>query len=94
MRLTEERIQVLARSIVDALLDEEHVDLEIDEDRFRTLVEGVILNDLRIEDEIDEEATAWVHKNKSFLEDGSPEFELELDKVKKDLAATRGYVMY
>jgi hypothetical protein len=94
MRLSEERIQGLAAQIVDTLLDEEHVDLEIAEDRFAFLVESRLAELLRIEDEIDEEAAAWIHQNKSYLEDGSPEFEVELEKVKKNLADAKGYVLY
>lgn len=94
MRLSEERISELAKSISDSLLDEEHVDLEIAEDRFQDFVEAMILKDLQTEDEIDEEAAGWLHKNKPYLEDGSPEFEVELERTKKDLAASRGYVLY
>lgn len=94
MRLSEERISAITRRIVDLLLDEEHVDLEIAEDRFAFLLESRLTELLRIEDEIDEEATAWMHAHKSYLEDGSPEFEVELEKVKKNLADTRGYVLY
>ncbi len=94
MRLSEERIGILASKITDALLDEEHIDLEIDEDRFRHLIESTILKDLQIEDQIDEEAAAWLHQHKPYLEDGSPEFEVEMEKVKKDLAASHGYVTF
>ena len=94
MRLSEERIQELSSQIADTLLDGEHVDLEIAEDRFTHLIESKITELLRLEDEIDEEAAAWIHQNKSYLEDGSPEFEVELEKVKKNLADAKGYVLY
>ncbi|MBC8426847.1 DUF507 family protein [bacterium] len=94
MRLSEERIQGIAAQIVDTLLDDEHVDLEVAEDRFRFLVENKITELLRLEDEIDEEAAAWIHQNKSYLEDGTPEFEVELEKIKKNLADAKGYVLY
>ncbi|MBU0741044.1 DUF507 family protein [bacterium] len=94
MRLSEERIQKIAVQIADTLLDEEHVDLVIAEDRFTHLIESKITELLRVEDEIDEEAAAWIHLNKSYLEDGTPEFEVELEKVKKNLADSKGYVLY
>jgi hypothetical protein len=94
MRLSEERTQILAKGICDALLDDEHVDLEMDEDRFKVMIEGKLLEILRIEDQIDEEAAAWIHTNKSYLEDGTPEFEVELEKIKKDIADSKGYVLY
>ncbi len=94
MRLSEERIEKISTEIADTLLNEEHVDLELAEDRFGFLIESKITELLRVEDEIDEEAAAWIHTNKSYLEDGTPEFEVELEKVKKDLADSKGYILY
>ncbi len=94
MRLSEERISVLARLIADKLLDEEHVDLEIAEDRFTFLLEAFLLRDMKIEDEIDEEATAFLLKNKPKLEEGSTQWEVELDHKKEELSIARGYVSY
>ncbi len=93
MRLSEERVAVIAREIADTLLDEELVDLEIDEDRFQALVENLLLRDLQIEDELDEEATAWLHKHRAHLEEGSTEWEIELERAKEELAVARGYVI-
>jgi len=94
MRLSEERISGLSRRIMDLLLDEEHLDLEIAEDRFCVMLEAKLTQLLRVEDEIDEEASAWMHQHKPALEDGTPEFEVEMEKVKKNLADTKGYVLY
>ena len=93
MRLTEERIAVLARAVADTLLDDEHIDLEIEEDRFIFLLENLLLEDLRTEDRIDEEAAAWLRVNRSHLQDGTPEWEVAMDKVKKDIAISKGYVL-
>ena len=94
MRLSEERIAVLARGIVDSLLDKELVDLEIAEDRFLFLIESAIIQDLKLEDEIDEEATAFLRKHNAKLEEGSPEWEIELDRKREDLAVAKGYVIH
>jgi hypothetical protein len=94
MRLTEERVAVIARRISEALLDEELVDLEIAEDRFRFLIESLLLEDLRMEERIDEEATKWLRTNKAFLQEGSPEWELAMEKVREDLAVAKGYVIH
>lgn len=93
MRLSEERVALLAREITDKLLDDELIDLEIDEDRFTFLVETLILKDLKVEDEIDEEATAWLQKNRRHVEEGSTEWEIEMERIKEELAVTRGYVI-
>jgi len=94
MRLSEERIAYLTKQIANELLDEEHIDLEINEDLFKHLIESKITQLLRIEDEIDEEAAEWMHQHKPNLEDGSHEFEIELERVKKTLAEQRGYLLY
>ncbi len=86
MRLSEERIAYLSRRIAEELLNEEHVDLEVDEDRFSFLIESKFTELLMLEDQIDEEASAWVHTHKPQLEDGTTEFEIELEKTKKTLA--------
>jgi hypothetical protein len=93
MRLSEERVAVIAREVANTLLDEELVDLEMDEDRFVFLLESLILKDLRIEDEIDEEAAAWLSKHRARLEEGTTEWQVELDRVKEELAVARGYVI-
>ena len=94
MRLTEDRVAVIARKICNRLLDEELVDLEIGESDFVHLVEGLILRDLKIEDEIDEEATAFVLKTKPQLEEGSTEWQIELERKKEEFSIARGYQAY
>ena len=94
MRLSEERVAVLARLICDRLLDEELVDLEISENDFVFQLESLILRDLKIEDEIDEEATAFLLKNKPNLEEGSTEWEVELERKKEEFSIARGYVSF
>ena len=56
MRLSEDRIAMLARQVCDRLLDEELVDLEIAETEFARLIEILIATDLRIEDELGDAA--------------------------------------
>ncbi len=93
MRLSEERVAVIARLIADTLLDEELVHLEMEEDKFLFLLENAILKDLKIEDQIDEDATAWIAKNRSHIEEASTEWEVEMDRIKEELAVSRGYVI-
>ncbi len=94
MRLSEERVAVVARRITNNLLDEELIDLEIDEDGFKSLVENLILRDMKIEGEIDEEATAFLLKSKPNIEEGSTAWNIELERIKEDLSVARGYVAY
>jgi hypothetical protein len=93
MRMSEERVMVIAAEIANTLLDEELVDLEVDEDRFEFLIGNLIIKDLQIEDELDEEATAWLKKHRARLEEGSTEWDIELERAKEELAVARGYVI-
>lgn len=93
MRMSEERVLVIAAEIANTLLDEELVDLELDEDRFEFLISNLIIKDLQIEDELDEEATAWLKKHRARLEEGSTEWDIELERAKEELAVARGYVI-
>jgi hypothetical protein len=93
MRLSQDRISVLAREICDALLNDELIDLEIDEERFIFLVDHLIQEDLGLEDQIDEEAAAWLQKHRPYLQDGTPDWEIAMEKVKEDLAISKGYVI-
>jgi hypothetical protein len=93
MRLSEERVARLAQEVANALLDDELIDLEIDEKKFVFLLQSLILQDLKIEDEIDEEATAWLLKHRPNIEEGTTDWEIQLDRVKEDLAVSRGYVI-
>jgi len=94
VRLSEERVAVLARLVSERLLDEDLVDLEISERDFRFMVESLILRDLKIEDEIDEEATAFLLKNKPQLAEGSTEWDIELERKKEEFSVARGYVSF
>ena len=94
MRLSEERVAVLAKRVCNRLLDEELVDLEIAENDFVFHVESLILKDLKIEDEIDEEATTFLLKTKPNLEEGSTEWEVELERKKEEFSIARGYVSF
>ena len=53
----------------------------------------MILQDLRMEDQIDEEAAAWLHKHRSHIQDGTPDWEIAMEKVKEDIAISKGYVI-
>lgn len=94
MRLSEERVAVLARLITERLLDEELVDLEIEERDFRFMIESLIMRDLKVEDEIDEEATTFLIQHKPNLEEGSTEWDIELERKKEEFSIARGYVPF
>jgi len=58
------------------------------------LVETLILADLRLEDEIDEQATAFLLKNRPQLEEGSTAWDVEFERKKLGPVDGRGYVPF
>lgn len=93
MRLSEERIEIIAARIVNRLLDEELVDITLSERAFEDVLETWITNDLLIEDQINEEAAARVESYQRKITHGSSEWEILIDKAKDELARARGYVI-
>ncbi|MCB1161164.1 MAG: DUF507 family protein [Candidatus Krumholzibacteriia bacterium] len=93
MRLSEERIEVLAGRLADRLLDEELVDITVSERAFMDLLEVWITRDLEIEEEINEAAVARLESYSRKIEHGTSEWEALLDKAKEELARSRGYVI-
>ncbi len=93
MRISEDRTGVIARNIVNNLLDEELVDLEIGEDQFTFLIESLMIQDLKVEDEIDEIASTFLLKTKPYLQEGSTEWEIAMDQQREKLAIDRGYII-
>ena len=93
MRLNEERIEAISWSIVDRLADDEAVDLTMDEEDLVHLVATVLAKDLAREDEIQREAVEWVRTNKKHLQEGTDEWEIELDRRRDQIAIQRGYVL-
>ena len=93
MRLTPERIEVLAGRIADRLLDEELVDITVSERAFMDLVEIWITQDLEIEEQINEEAVKRLQSYSRRIDEGSSEWQALMDQTKDELARARGYVI-
>ena len=93
MRLSEERIEILASRIVERLLDDELVDVTLTERAFEDVIETWITHDLEIEDQINEEAAERVETYQRKIAHGSNEWEILVDKAKDELARARGYVI-
>ena len=93
MRISEERIEVIAGRLADRLLDDELVDITITERAFLDLLEIWITQDLMIEEEINEKAVERLESYSRKIAHGSSEWETLLDKAKDELARARGYVI-
>jgi hypothetical protein len=93
MRLSEERIEVIADAIVDRLAEEELVDLTLDEERLAGSIARLIAADLAKEEAIQRDAVAWLERHRPHLEPGTSAWSIELERKREEIAVTRGYVL-
>jgi hypothetical protein len=93
MRLNDRRIEFIARSVVDRLMEDEMLDLTLSEEDLTHLIAELIENDLSIEDAIQDEAVNWMRVNRKNAEEGSDAWSIELDRHRDELAIRRGYVL-
>ena len=93
MRLSEEKIAHLAGRIVDRLWDDDLIDFKMQESRFRADVERVIFEDLKIEDEISNEAIERIETYKRDIPYGTDEWKILYERFFDEIAARRGYTM-
>lgn len=91
MRLSENRVRSLAFRMAKRMLDEGAVDPAIGTQNLSSLIAQVLINDLRVEDEIDEEARARVSKYPRLPPPGSGEYEAAFQNEKRAVAKRRGY---
>ena len=91
MRLSEERIEIIALAIADRLAEQELVDLTIDEDDLANLIGEVMIKDFQREDDIQREAVEWLEVNRKHLDAGSSAWRVELEQKRDQIAIQRGY---
>ena len=94
MRLSEERIAVLAGRILEALAAPPGaVRIRGDRARIKRELARYVSAELGIEDEITQEATARVASYSRGVAPGTYEWEILVAKHKEEIAARRGYVL-
>jgi uncharacterized protein len=91
MKLSEEKIVHIVARCVDRLLDDDLIDFKMSEAQLRIELERVVTEDLRIEDEISNEATERIDSYKREIAYGSDEWKLLFDRFYREIAERRGY---
>jgi hypothetical protein len=93
MRLSEEKIEKIAGELADMLEDRGDLVRLKGNPRLDRDIARFIVADLRIEDEINQEAMARMETYSREMDHGTTEWAILLDKHKKEIAARRGYVI-
>jgi hypothetical protein len=91
VKLSAEKIAHLATRCVDRLLDDDLVDFKMPEARLRSGLERVLTEDLRIDDEISNEAIERIESYKREIPYGSDEWKLLFERFYREIAERRGY---
>ncbi len=93
MRLSNDKIGLLAQRIVDRLWDEDLIDFKMQERDLRAQIGQVLDEDLRIEDEIANEAIERIQTYKRDIPYGSDEWRVLYERFFDEIATRRGYTL-
>jgi hypothetical protein len=93
MRLSEQRIQFLAKQIAETILRENAVTTAMSSFVLESDIARHIQADLAIEDEIDREANASIARMKKPPAHDSPEWRGMFQQLKQEIAKRRGYIL-
>ena len=93
MRLSEEKIALLARRIVDRLWDGDLIDFKMQERDLQVKIAQVLNEDLTIEDEISNEAIERIESYKRDIPYGTEEWRLLYERFFGEIATRRGYTV-
>lgn len=93
MRLSEDKLTLMARRIVDRLWDDDLIDFKMQERDLQVKVAQVLQEDLRIEDEISNEAIERIESYKRDIPYGTEEWHLLFERFFNEIAERRGYTV-
>ena len=93
MRLTAEKMAHLAQRLVDRLWDGDLIDFKMQERDLRYQIAAVLEEDLRIEDEIANEAIERIQSYKRDIPYGSDEWRILYERFFHEIATRRGYTV-
>jgi hypothetical protein len=93
LKLSQEKISHLCGHIVGRLLDDDLIDFKMPEVRLCTELERILNEDLKIEDEISNEAIARIETYKRDIPYGSDEWRILFERFFREIADRRGYTL-
>jgi hypothetical protein len=93
MRLSQEKMLLLSRHVVEHLWNSDLIDFKMTERELQQQLAHVLEEDLRIEDEISTEAIARIESYKRDIPYGSDEWRILYDRFFSEIATRRGYTL-
>ncbi len=92
MRLSEERIQFIAQQIAKELIDKGLVQFGGSRMVMEAEISRVVMNDLKIEEEIDREVVEMIDSMKRTIPAGSAEWQAIYSQKKEEIARRKNYI--
>lgn len=91
MRISEEKMAHLSERVVNRLWDDDLIDFKMTDGRLKQEIRAILSEDLKIEDEISNQAIARIESYKRDIPYGSDEWRILYDRFFAEIASRRGY---
>ena len=93
MRIPKSWVPILAKRIVESLLEKEMVVLSVPQDRLLAKTEELITEELMVEDRLNDEVRALLGKHTSDIERGRMDYRKLFELTKQKLVRERNLVL-
>ena len=93
MRITKEFVETLSRRVIRSLLDKDLIIWEETIDKLETIVAGIIIEDLMVEDRLNEEVKTLLESKTEEYERSMMDYGRVFQMVKSKLVRERGLIL-
>ncbi len=93
MRINKEFTELLAKNIVKSLLDQELIIWEDSPEKLQTIINGIITDDLMVEDRLNEEVKTLLESKTEEYERSMMDYGRVFQMVKSKLVRERGLIL-
>ncbi|MEQ8819647.1 MAG: DUF507 family protein [Sumerlaeia bacterium] len=91
MRMTERRLTSIAKDVVRELRARKAIETKLGDSNLASLIAQAWIEDARREDDIDVETRSLLAKQRNLPPEDSPAYEAMFQRVKREVAARRGF---
>ena len=93
MRIPKSWVPIMAKKIIDNLIAKELVKPKIPMDKLRGIAEGLMMEELLVEDRLNDEVRVLLKKHESEIERGRMDYRSLFELTKKKLVKERNLVL-
>ncbi len=93
MRVTKEFVEVLSKKIVKSLTEKDLIIWEETSDKLETIISGIIIEDLMVEDRLNEEVKTLLESKTEEYERSMMDYGRVFQMVKSKLVRERGLIL-